>query len=60
VGSGSAGSLLANRLSENHKVLLLEAGGDPHPLQSIPGMAFFMLNFKETDWVNFCQLKLPF
>jgi len=44
--------LVFGRLSvnPNNKVLLLEAGGNPHPLQSIPLLAFNLLNQDFIDW----------
>jgi choline dehydrogenase-like flavoprotein len=38
VGGGSAGCVLANRLSKrpSNKILVLEEGGDPNPLAEIP------------------------
>ncbi|XP_058447540.1 glucose dehydrogenase [FAD, quinone]-like isoform X4 [Malaya genurostris] len=51
VGAGSAGSVVANRLSENPewKILLLEAGGDPPIESEIPGMGLTLAHTR-ADW----------
>ncbi|ODM87397.1 Glucose dehydrogenase [FAD, quinone] [Orchesella cincta] len=52
VGGGSAGCVVAARLSENPQVsvLLLEAGGNPSPLSFIPLATPFLQNNPTTDW----------
>lgn len=41
---------MANRLSEKYKVLLLEAGGSPHPFQAVPLLSNYLLNYAQLDW----------
>lgn len=53
VGAGSAGSVLANRLSRKFKVLVLEAGGQPNPLMAIPALAIPLELHPELDWMYY-------
>ncbi|XP_059619918.1 glucose dehydrogenase [FAD, quinone]-like isoform X1 [Phlebotomus argentipes] len=56
VGAGSAGSVVANRLSENPnwKVLLLEAGGDPPIESEIPNMPLALFRTR-VDWQYYTE-----
>jgi choline dehydrogenase len=59
VGAGSAGCVLANRLSENpgNRVLLLEAGGpDTNPWIHVPVGYFKTMHNPKTDW---CYVTEP-
>ena len=53
IGAGSAGCVLANRLTENpnNKVLLIEAGGnDSYPWIHIPVGYYKTMHNPKTDW----------
>jgi len=59
VGGGTAGCVLADRLSTKFSVLVIEAGGNPPPLQEIPNLVPFTqdlpeinFNFKSTAQKN--------
>ncbi|KAF2895748.1 hypothetical protein ILUMI_10429 [Ignelater luminosus] len=51
VGAGSAGAVIASRLSEipKNRILLLEAGGDETDFSDIPAMGPYLLNL-EFNW----------
>ena len=51
IGGGSAGAVLANRLTEIDEwdVLLLEAGGDETIVSDVPGLAVY-LQGTDIDW----------
>ncbi|PZC74989.1 hypothetical protein B5X24_HaOG206860 [Helicoverpa armigera] len=51
VGAGSAGCVLANRLTEilDWNVLLIEAGGDPPITSNLPGL-LALVDYSEADW----------
>lgn len=53
VGAGSAGAVVASRLSENgrYRVLLLEAGGKTHPLSRVPISFVHFINRPGVNWL---------
>ena len=53
VGAGSAGSVVTFKLSENptNQVLVLEGGGDPNPLTSIPFLILYVRGQPSLDYI---------
>ncbi|XP_044254346.1 glucose dehydrogenase [FAD, quinone]-like isoform X2 [Tribolium madens] len=58
IGAGSAGSVIASRLSENlyWKILLLEAGDEGNLISSIP-YAVSLLPFTKYNWGHFMEVQ---
>lgn len=58
VGAGSAGAVLANRLTESgkHKVLLLEAGAASHPFTTMPASFGLLISDPAANW---CYKSTP-
>ncbi|CAG7730947.1 unnamed protein product, partial [Allacma fusca] len=52
VGAGSSGATIAERLSKNYRVLLVEAGGHPFFFSSIPAIALDFTHFPQWDWMH--------
>lgn len=58
IGAGSAGAVLANRLTESgkHRVLLLEAGAASHPYTSMPASFGLLISDPAANW---CYKSTP-